>query len=118
MTPIDRKLAEAAVARGEALLREFDVTEPGTPLHWVLRRAKKCSSEAMQALTTVSPHDPHKIAALQNEANRYSDLVSFIHETIRDAEEAHHALEEEDREDILSIMERAAEEGGSTFEEG
>jgi len=108
MTPLDIKLAEAAVSRGDGLLREFDCTHPGTPLHWLLNRAKADAAEALISLVDADPTDIPNVRKLQNEAQRYRDLARYMAETIAEAEDAHHTLSEEDRSDLLGLMENAA----------
>jgi len=110
MTPIELKLAEAAVSRGENLLAELDCTGLGTPLHWMLRRSKAAAAEALVALIHTDPTNTEDIRCLQNEAQRYGDLLQFLRETIAEATDAHQALSMEDREEILGLLSEAAEQ--------
>jgi hypothetical protein len=116
MNSFERALAEAAVSRAETILRDFDVTGKGTPLHWVLARAKAKASDALVALVDADPEDAKAIRALQNDVTRFRDLVSFLRETIAEAEDANHALNAEDRDMILGQLAEAA--SSVNFEEG
>lgn len=116
MNSIERSLAEAAVSRAETILRDFEVTGKGTPLHWLLAKSKARAADALVALIDVDPEDARAVRNLQNDVTRFRDLVNFLRETIAEAEDANHALNAEDRDMILGQLAEAA--SSVNFEEG
>ena len=118
MTPLEHRLAEAAITRADVLLGEIGYSiQPGTPLHWILRRAKEESAAALVALMDADPAEPETVRKLQNDVRRYADLVRFMVETITDGEEYHQLLADEDRQELLGLMGEAAR-AASYEEEG
>lgn len=117
MNAIDRRLAEALISRADALISEFDWAKPGSPLKTVLMKAKRDAVEAISALIEADPANASSVMQLQNEARRYGDLVRYIRDTISEADDAHFALEEEDRQEILQAMMSDATRA-APFEEG
>lgn len=115
MTPVDEHvLALDAIRLGYKLKNEVmpegKAGAPGISLV-VLTRARNAAAEALMNLARVSPDDPKSIRALQNEVQRYFDLITWTQEAI---DEGQHASEMFDRDDMEAV--RADIEGWRTDE--
>ncbi len=97
----------------EDLLRTVDLAaqihgdllaKGGGPVAHILKRARGEAAEALAALIVVDPTQVEEIRKLQNEVNRYRDLVRFLSDAVSAGLEAETMLSKEDREDLLETL--------------
>jgi hypothetical protein len=106
MTPNQQmRWAEEAFRVAEATLGQLQ-SKKGSPLQFLLKRAKADSIEALITLIDVDPNDAKTVMALQNEARRFRDLIGYLQQIIAKGDEAYHALTSEERDDFLSLVEQ------------
>lgn len=93
----------AVIETAVQIERDFLVKEGG-PVLAVLARAREESALALARLVTVDPNEPRDIIALQNDIQRYRDLVRWLAETIQAAKDAEPFINEEVREDLREVL--------------
>jgi hypothetical protein len=74
------------------------------PLVAALQLARVEAGRAVAALCDVDPDDAKQIRALQNEVQRFRDLVRFLHRIATAGIEAELALGDRDREDLERLV--------------
>jgi hypothetical protein len=90
---------ERAVYRADEIINDLERVTGGGPLAHMLHRARIAAGVALDALVDVNPEDSQLIRTLQNEVQRHRDLVLWIGDAIRAAEDA-------DKQ--LSVLEKRA----------
>lgn len=83
--------------------RDF-LAAQGGPVLLILVRARAEAAEAIATLCTADPNDTKLIIALQNDAQRYRDLLRWLSAIIADGKDAVQTISEEDREDLREAI--------------
>jgi hypothetical protein len=93
----------AAVERAALIERDF-LTRQGGPILFILSKARAEATEAIAELITVDPAETRAIMALQNEVQRYRDLLKWLAEAISLGNDAVMLIDEEARDDIREAL--------------
>lgn len=100
MDAADRIAKEAMVNLARDFAFEFDrnVRDKARPLLAVLAILRPRAVEALGELTRVNPTDPNAVRSLQNEVNKYLDLLKTSREIVDAGLDARSELELDDAE--------------------
>lgn len=80
------------------------VVDNGGPVDYLLARAQEEAIQSIANLILVNPTDSNHIRQLQNEVNRYRDMLRWLSEAVAAGFDAEKRLSEEDREDALAVL--------------
>ena len=103
MTPSQElRWAKAAIFASDVTQSDLESTK-GTPLKWVLMKAKEDSAKALLDLLDADPADTALIMTLQNEARRYRDFAGYVRRVISDGVEKGFQLERLKQEELSEV---------------
>jgi hypothetical protein len=119
MRPKDYEIsqAEKAAYRRDEFWNDLRVVTGGRLVAHLLSRARKEAGIALDALVDADPTEPKLIQKLQNEVQRYRDLVRWIGQAFVEGDEAERFLSEIERAENVQFLEDIGVHGNS-IEEG
>lgn len=79
------------------------------PLFYAMVLARRDAVEALKGLVKVDPVNVENVRKLQNEVQRFIDLVAFVTEIFREGDEAAKVLDEAEKDELRDVI---AAEGG------
>jgi hypothetical protein len=88
----------------ETEIELFSRNSARTPLGMVLYRARRDAIEAMAKLVKVPFTDPDSIRLLQNEVQRYLDMLKFVGDTLAAGDTAMQELEPHEQEEARKLL--------------
>lgn len=111
---VSRKTALQALVHVSALaeLELFRSKYKSSPLMHVLLAARRDAIDAMKGLVNVDPADTEGVRKLQNEVQRFFDILTFTQGILDGGEEAIAELEPGEIEELRELLLTEAQQGG------
>lgn len=103
MTPAERLALQHAIRLSAQLEVEIGDRKGTEPIVAILHRARSAAAIALAALANVDPEDPKTIRALQNEVQRFEDMVGWVRAMIAEGLEADRELNDADRIEVQEL---------------
>jgi hypothetical protein len=92
-----------------------DIANAG-PLLGILAKARDAAAEAIAALVTVDAEEPKEIRRLQNEAQRFTDMVRWLTEMLAAGVDADEGIGDEERTELIDLLAESIEDADITPE--
>lgn len=75
-----------------------------TPLGMVLYRARREAIQSLSKLVKVPPHEADDIRLLQNEVQRYLDMLTYVSDALNAGDDAAKELEPHEQEALREVL--------------
>lgn len=115
--PLDDVTMDHVVAASREIEIQLGSMAGGIPVVLALRLARKEAAAALTALVVADPEDARGIRALQNDVNRFRDLVRWFCEVFHDGVRIDAEMSQAEQEQIRRTVIPGAETETSFFEQ-